>query len=146
MNVKFLSDLDYAYNPITEKYDIPMVEWDVEFYGKYWESFESEEARSNALAENEAYNNTPEVKAYIEQCDIETDKQIAYYDTLDLFECKLETLEKVELSHAISCVELSSVKPSTMFYVAKLVCQHNKQILKVKIPPKRATFTIGDLF
>lgn len=146
MNVKFVSDLDYAYNPITEKFDIPAVEWEEDCYDKYWERFESEEARDKALAENQAYNDTPEVKAYIEQCKAETDKQMAYYDTLDLFEYKMETLEKVELSHAIRCLAQFRVKPSTILYVAKLVGEHNKQILKVKMPPKRATFAIGDLF
>ena len=34
--------------------------------GRFWESFATEELRTKALEENEAYNNQPEVKAFIE--------------------------------------------------------------------------------
>jgi len=146
MFVKFVSDLDYMFNPITEKFDIPAVEWEEDYYGKYWVSYESEEARSKALAENQAYNETPEVKAYIDECDAATDRQMVYYDTLDLFEYKMETFEKVELSHALRFLPEFRRNDAGLLYLAKLVCEHNKQILKVKMPPKRATFTLGDLF
>ena len=145
MFVQFVSDLDYAFNPVTGEFDIPAVEWDGD-YGKYWVRYESEEARTEALDKNKAYNNRPDVRAYIEECEAETDKQMAYYDTLDLFEYKLETFEKVELSHAMAFLPPFRRKDKTILYVAKLVCEHNKRILKVKIPPKRATFTLGDLF
>lgn len=49
----YLSDMDYAYNPATEKYDIPAVEWDG-IYGKHWQKFESEEARTAYLNERES--------------------------------------------------------------------------------------------
>jgi len=48
-----LSDMDYSYNPETKKYDIPAVEWDG-CYGKHWQRFESEEARTKALDEHES--------------------------------------------------------------------------------------------
>lgn len=146
MHVKFVSDLDYMFNLETGKFDIPAVEWEEDYYGKYWERFESEEARSKALAENQAYNETPEVKAYIAECESATDKQMAYYDTLDLFEYKFEKFEKVELSHAIQFLPPFRRKATTILHLAKLVGEHNKQILKVKRPPKRATFALGDLF
>lgn len=146
MYVKFVSDLDYAFNPITDKFDIPAVEWEEDYRGKYWVTYESEEARDKALRENQAYNETPEVKAYIAQCNAETDRQMAYYDTLELFQYKFEKFEKVELSHAIQFLAPFRRKDSTIFQLAKLVGEHNKQILKVKRPPKRATFTLGDLF
>ena len=43
-----LSDMDYSYNPETKKFDIPAVEWDG-IYGKHWERFDSEEARTIRL-------------------------------------------------------------------------------------------------
>jgi hypothetical protein len=146
MYVKFVSDIDYMFNPVSGEFDIPAVEWEEDYYGKNWVSYESEEARSKALAENQAYNETPEVKAYIAECESATDRQMAYYDTLDLFEYKLEKFEKVELSQAIQYVPPFRRNGGTISHLAKLVGEHNKQILKVKIPPKRAMFTLGDLF
>lgn len=43
-----LSDLDYSYNQVTQKWDIPCIEWDGPF-GKNWVEYESEEARDLAL-------------------------------------------------------------------------------------------------
>jgi hypothetical protein len=145
MFVQFLSDLDYAFNPETGEYDIPAVEWDGE-YGKHWSYYESEEARTKALNENQAYNERPEVKAYIVELNDADNREMVYYSTFDLFEHKLETFEKVELSHALQFLAPFRRKDKSLLYLAKLVCEHNKRILKVKTPPKRATFTLGDLF
>ncbi len=144
--VEFVSDLDYGFNPVTGEFDIPAIEWDGD-YGKRWSFYESEEARSEALAKNKAYNERPEVKAYIEECNAETDRLMVYYDTLYFFEGKMEAFEKVELAQAFEFIPpFRRRKEKTLLYLAKLVCEHNKQILKVKLPPKRATFTLGDLF
>ena len=44
-----LSDLDYGYNPETEEFDVPSIEWDGPM-GRHWERFETEEMRDEALA------------------------------------------------------------------------------------------------
>lgn len=46
-----VSDLDYGYNPETKEYDLPSVEWD-SAYGRYWQYYETEEARDKALELN----------------------------------------------------------------------------------------------
>ena len=51
-----LSDLDYAFNPETEKFDIPTIEWDG-WMGKHVQRFDSEEARTEALNDYQAYMN-----------------------------------------------------------------------------------------
>ena len=43
-----VSDLDYAYNRESGKWDIPSIEWDG-WYGTHWSRYESEEARTKAL-------------------------------------------------------------------------------------------------
>ena len=43
-----LSDIDYGLNHETGEYTVPMLEWDG-YYGKHWERFESEEARTECL-------------------------------------------------------------------------------------------------
>jgi hypothetical protein len=53
INNKALSDIDYGYNSETGEYDIPKLEWDY-YMGRYWTSYESEEARTIALDEYQA--------------------------------------------------------------------------------------------
>lgn len=53
IEVKGLSDMDYGFNKETGKWDVPKVEWD-SCYGRWWESFENEEARELALQKHQA--------------------------------------------------------------------------------------------
>ena len=141
MYVKFVSDLDYMFNQATGKWDVPAVEWETP-YGRFRERFESEEERSQALAENEAYNETPEVKAYIQEMDEAEDKWRAEAFTAELFEYALENNQAVSLSGAIRFAEC--FKPKVQVHIAKLVCLHNKHILKAKRVPAPAMNTIAD--
>ena len=50
--MKMVSDIDYSYNEDTQQWDIPAVEWDGG-YGRHWSRYESEEARTQAMQENE---------------------------------------------------------------------------------------------
>lgn len=140
--MKFLSDIDYSYNNETGNFDIPAVQWETDF-GTYWERFESEEARSIAIAENEAYNNRPEVKAEIEANEIAEDIWRAEMYTNEIFDHALSTNTTVALADVVSFANAYS---KVMFnHVVKLVCLHNKFIMKTRVAPKKATFTIGDL-
>lgn len=143
MYIKFVSDLDYGYNKVTGNFDVPAIEWESDM-GTYWEYFESEEARSKALAENEAYNNQPNVKAYIQEMDEAEDKWRAEAYTSDLFEWAMEQGKTVELSQAIRFAEYTNARMKE--FIAKLVCVHNKLIMKARVQPAPATFTLGDLF
>jgi hypothetical protein len=141
MYVKFVSDLDYSFNPENGKYDVPAVEWETP-YGTFWERFESEEARSQALADNEAYNESPEVKAYIQEMDEAEDKWSAETYTAELFEYALENSQTVALRDAIQFSEC--FKPKVQAHIANLVCKHNKLMLKAKRVPAPAMNTIAD--
>lgn len=141
MYVKFVSDLDYMFNQATGQWDVPAVEWQTP-YGSFRERFESEEARSQALAENEAYNETPEVKAYIHEMDDAEDKWSAQAHTSELFEYALESNSKVSLRDAINFAECYSTRVKK--YITVLVCKHNKLVLKTKFVPAPAMNTIAD--
>ena len=141
MYVKFVSDLDYAFNQATGQWDIPAVEWETP-YGRFWERFESEEARSKALEENKAYNESPEVKAYIQEMDEAEDKWRADSYTSRLFEYALENSKTVALRDAINFAEYTNANVKK--FIAQLVCKHNKLILKAKRVPAPAVNRIGD--
>lgn len=141
MHVKFVSDLDYSFNKATGKYDIPAVEWETN-YGTNWERFESEDARDLALRQNEAYNKLPEVQAFIKSEDEAEDKYMAKLYTAELFDFALENNSKVELMVAIDFANV--YRSSMIMQVAKLVCQHNKQVILTQFVPAPATNRIGD--
>lgn len=143
MYIKFVSDLDYSYNPKTRKFDIPSVEWDTDM-GRFWESFDSEEARTKALDENQAYNEQPEVKAYIEAQEEAEDMWRADAYTEELFGWAMEQGHTVALSDAIAFAQYCS--DTMRKRIAQLVCLHNKLIMKARVQPTPATFTLGDLF
>jgi hypothetical protein len=46
-----VSDLDNCFNPENGEYDMPSIEWE-SAYGRYWQSFSTEEARDEALELN----------------------------------------------------------------------------------------------
>jgi hypothetical protein len=50
-----LSDIDYAYNPVSGKWDVPSVEWEYPSGYRFWETYASEDARSKALNEYDAH-------------------------------------------------------------------------------------------
>lgn len=141
MYVKFVSDLDYAFNQATGQWDIPAVEWETP-YGRFWERFESEEARSKALEENKAYNESPEVKAYIQEMDEAEDKWRADAYTSRLFEYALENSKTVALRDAINFAEYTNANVKK--FIAQLVCKHNKLMLKAKRVPAPAVNRIAD--
>lgn len=141
MYVKFVSDLDYMFNKATGKWDVPAVEWETP-YGRFRERFESEEARSKALSENEAYNKFPEVQAYIQEMDEAEDKWSAEMYTAEFFEYAMENGVTVSLRDAISFAEC--FKPRVKAHIANLVCLHNKLMLKAKRVPAPAMNTIAD--
>lgn len=143
MYIKTVSDLDYGYNKETGNYDVPAVEWDTP-YGRHWEYFQTEEARSKALAENEAYNNQPEVLAFIKEQDEAEDKWRAENWTAGLFNWACEENKTIELSHAIRFAEYTNARMREI--ITKMVCTHNKLIMKARVQPTPATFTLGDLF
>jgi len=43
-----ISDFDYGYNPKTDEFDRPGIEWDGP-YGRHWDFFDTEEQRTLAL-------------------------------------------------------------------------------------------------
>ena len=47
---KTLSDMDYSYNKESGEYDVPALEWDT-YMGRFWDRYDSEEARTEALKE-----------------------------------------------------------------------------------------------
>ena len=141
MYVKFVSDLDYMFNQTTKQWDVPAVEWETP-YGTFLERFESEEARSQALAENEAYNKLPEVQAYIQEMDEAQDKWAAEAYTAELFDHAIENSLTVALGNAIQFSEC--FKPKVQAHIAKLVCKHNKLMLRAKRVPSPAVNTIAD--
>jgi len=47
-----LSDMDYGFNPETDEYDVPALEWDG-WFGKHWTYYDTEAAREEALEEYE---------------------------------------------------------------------------------------------
>jgi len=141
MYVKFVSDIDYSFNKETGKYDVPAVQWETDM-GTFWERFDSEEARSQALAENQAYNESPEVKAYIQEMDEAEDKWAADAYTAELFDHALENNQTVALSNAIQFAEC--FRPAVKAHIAKLVCNHNKLMLRAKRVPSPAMNTIAD--
>ncbi len=141
MYVKFVSDLDYSFNKETGKWDVPAVEWETNS-GRYWEQFESEDARSKALAENEAYNQRPDVKAYIEKMDEADDKWRAQTYTADFFQYALENNKTVALRDAINFAEYTNAR--TRKFIVELVCVHNKLMLKAKRVPAPAVNRIAD--
>jgi hypothetical protein len=141
MYVKFVSDLDYMFNQATGQWDVPAVEWETP-YGRFRERFESEEERSKALTENQAYNETPEVKAYIQEMDEAEDKWRAEVYTAELFDHALENNQTVSLSGAIRFAECYSARMQKL--IAALVCTHNKLMLKAKRVPSPAMNTIAD--
>lgn len=141
MHVKFVSDLDYSLNKSTGKYDIPAVQWENDF-GTYWELYDSEEARDLALTQNEAYNNSPEVKAFLSSMQEEEDKHIAKMCTSELFDYALDSNSKVELMQAINFSY--SLSNSVIQHISKLVCEHNKRVILTQFIPAPATNRIGD--
>ncbi len=141
MYVKFVSDIDYSFNKETGKFDVPAVQWDTDM-GTFWERFESEEARSKALAENQAYNDSSEVKAFIEAEELAEDKWRAEVYTAELFDHALENNQTVALSNAIHFAECYSARMQK--FIAALVCTHNKLMLKAKRVPAPAMNTIAD--
>lgn len=138
-----VSDLDYSYNKETGNYDLPAVEWSTDM-GRFWETFATEELRTKALEENEAYNNTPEVKAFIEAEKKAEDIGYATRWSSELFEHYMNNSQTVALRDVITFV--GCVSKTTIETLAKLTCQHNKLIMKARVQPVQATFTIGDLF
>ena len=154
LNITYVSDLDYGFNHETGAWDVPCVEWEDD-YGKHWERFESEEARNEALAKNEAYNNQPHVKAQIEAERKASDVQHVMWDVEDLLDRQMELGNKVELSFALGLANLGSQhvladwrranQPHVMEAVARVVALHNKLVLKAKAEPKPTTFCLGDL-
>ena len=48
----YVSDMSYGMNRETGEYDVPVVEWESDM-GRYWERFDSEEARSKELQKND---------------------------------------------------------------------------------------------
>ena len=141
MYVKFVSDLDYMFNQATGQWDVPAVEWETP-YGRFRERFESEEARSQALAENKAYNESPEVKACIQEMEEAEDKWRAEAYTSELFEYALENNKTVALVDVIRFAECYSARMQKL--IAGLVCTHNKLLLKAKRVPAPAMNTIAD--
>jgi hypothetical protein len=143
MYYKEVSDLDYGYNKETGNYDLPSVEWSTDM-GRFWESFATEELRTKALEENEAYNNQPEVKAFIEAERKAEDIGYATRWSAELFEYCMEKSQTVALKDVISFV--GCFNKTTVEVLTKLTCQHNKLIMRARVQPVPATFTIGDLF
>jgi len=141
MYVKFVSDLDYSFNPETKQFDVPAVHWETDM-GTFWERFESEEARSQALTENQAYNESPEVKAYIQKMDEAKDKWAADAYTAELFNHALENNQTVALSDAIKFAEC--YRATVQKLISVLVCKHNKLILRARRAPAPAVNTIAD--
>jgi hypothetical protein len=141
MYVKFVSDLDYSFNKETGKWDVPAVEWETSS-GRYWQQFDSEDARSRALEINEAYNQRPDVKAYIEKMDETEDRWSAQAYTDELFQYALENSKTVALRDAIEFAEYTNAR--TKKFIAELVCVHNKLILKAKRVPAPAVNRIAD--
>jgi hypothetical protein len=138
-DVKFLSDMDYGYNKLTGEYDVPMVEWESDH--RWWERFDSEEARHNALRKNEEYNNRPEVSAFINKMNHEeeiwrTKRDVD--DTLEYYEGRV-----AEFANILSSVSFDRHKPHVQKVVADMVVSHNKPLLKAK-RFKVATQCIGD--
>jgi hypothetical protein len=141
MYIKHVSDLDYSFNPATGEYDVPAVEWST-YMGCFWERFESEEARSEALDKNQAYNDQPEVAAYIKEQEEAEDKWRAEAYTSELFEWAMEQGRTIALSDAIRFAEYCNAVMKRE--ITKLVCLHNKLIMKARVAPAPATATIGD--
>lgn len=141
MYVKFVSDIDYSFNKATGNWDIPAIEWETP-YGRFWERFESEEARNKVLDENRAYNESPEVKAYIQEMNEAEDKWAANAYTSILFDYALENNKTVALRDAINFAEYTNANVKK--FITQLVCKHNKLMLKAKRVPAPATNTIAD--
>ena len=143
MYYKEVSDLDYGYNQVTGEYDVPSIEWSTDM-GRFWSRYNSEDERQIALEENEAYNNQPEVKAYIEAEAIAEDLCLAEVYSNDLFEDYMNKSQTVALKDVLSYVGCFS--DTIKKRVTELVCLHNKLIMRARVQPIQATFTIGDLF
>ena len=73
-----LSDVDYSYNVLSGEYDRPNIEWDGP-YGRRWESFDSEEARTERLQRYQRELNEWVIQYRIneEKRQIEFDKKLA---------------------------------------------------------------------
>ena len=61
--MQMVSDIDYSYNEHTQQWDVPAVQWDGA-YGSYWTKYESEQARTQALQENERNFDAEVCKVY----------------------------------------------------------------------------------
>lgn len=52
-NHKVISDIDYGFNPTTEEWTVPAIEWE-DSYGRVWQYFNTEQEREHALQVYEA--------------------------------------------------------------------------------------------
>jgi len=141
--VLFVSDLDYSFNPVSGEYDIPSVEWQAMDGGTWWSSYGSEEERNAALDANNAYNEQPHIKRLIEEYDIKSDIFYADMSTAELFEHAMNESVTVELFDAIQFAGYTNDR--VRGYIASHVCKHNKLIMRSRVQPKQATFSLGEL-
>ena len=152
--ITYVSDLDYSYNPQTEEFDLPAVEWE-DCYGRHWETFSSEEERTIALDENARINNQPHIKAQIEAEAIESDISYFMYEVNDLLDWRMKNSQKVELSNAMGAINpsqrhhldayLLENKPHVHKVIKEAVLKHNKSLMKVSyVNP--TTYALGELF
>ncbi len=119
------------------------VEWENEM-GRYWQSFSSEEEMREALRKNEEFNNLPENKALIEQMEEE--------DNLWRAKCTLEydfgfdyfTENNIRMEFAPVVQYMKRYGQAAVDFIAKLVIEHNKRVLKTQYAPKPAMNTIAD--
>ena len=162
--ITYVSDLDYAYNPQTKEFDLPSVEWS-DCYGKHWQTFESEEARTKALDENERINNQPHIKAQIE-AERKEDDIFFYMSEVDYYlNWKMENSKRVEFSEAMSIrshfnivdekqVRMSNSQneayllenlPHVHKAIKEAVLSHNKALMGAS-HVKPTTYALGELF
>ena len=139
----FVSDIDYAYNPVTKQHDIPSVEWESEM-GRWWQQFDSEEERSKALAENEAFNNRPENRDEIEAEQLADEIHMSNIIVGEYLEMALEYNERVQYNVALDIAVHYAIRNEVKQAIAVLVIKHNKALIKASRPPKIATYCLGD--
>jgi len=152
--IVYLSDMDYGFNYETQVWDVPCVEWE-DCYGRWWQRFESEEARDEAIRLNEVRNNKPHIKAQIEAERKASDIEFVMFEVNDYLEFCMKEARTVELSYALGMQNWTKQfaladwrrvnQPHVVVAVSKAVVNHNKWVLKSRVAPKRTTFSLGEL-
>jgi hypothetical protein len=123
------------------------IEWEFDNGSRWWEQFNSREEMELVLNANEAFNSQPEVAAQIKA---DQDRDAIWYDMYQA-EWALETPLEIAVENS-SVIELarilkySSVRhEKAIDFIVSQVLKHNKAILKARVLPQSATYTLSEV-